>query len=199
MNSVNLVPQARRFTIRRRIRLRSWIIGGVAYVALLIIAYTTCYLEWQDEEDSTQYQIELVTEQINHTNKVILNIRSKLVDRSRALHASRMLSETPDWSAMLRLMADTLGDDIVLSHCGLLKSERSIRTQAEGQAGGPLLILQLSGFAHAQAEISQFALRLEQTSLFEEVNVMMKREPFRGEPAISFTLNCFIATIHEPK
>ncbi len=55
--------------------------------------------------------------------------------------------------------------------------------------------LQLGGLGLAQQAVSEFVLRLEETSLFRQVKLLdTKREPFLDSDAIAFHIECLIET-----
>ncbi len=96
-----------------------------------------------------------------------------------------MLSEQPDWSALLRLVAQAAGPQIVLNQFQIIPVDQSL-------AGG--VSVRVGGLAADPRTVSSFALSLEEQNLFARVHIeTSRREPFRDRLATAFTLRCTLA------
>ena len=78
----------------------------------------------------------------------------------------------------------------------LVRLSREQRITAETVAAifkGQQYVLTSAGFGRLQSEVSQFAVRLEQSGLFDGVNMThQRREHFREDSAIAFHVECRI-------
>ena len=198
MTGVNLAPASRKYALLCQKRIRVWASGGVAYGVVLLVTYAVCFAHWNDADAQVDDQAAGVLRHINESNQALSELRVKLTTARVALRASSLLTENPDWSVVLRLLARNLGKELVLSRCQM----QSSRERAPGDVdpvsaavARPISqFIHLVGFARSQAAISAFALRLEQTGLFVEVNILeTKREPFLSGEAFAFSLMCSIA------
>ena len=120
-------------------------------------------------------------------------VRPQLREQRLILAAGRSITDQPDWSLVLNYLADELlGENIVLSGCSL--------APAQGAGEGDRihhtpLTLTLSGYGRTTPDVSQFILRLEQTKLFDQVQLARSdREPFLQDQAIAFEAHCVILT-----
>ena len=168
----------------------------LAYGVVATMAHALCFAQWSPVNRGVFEKIAQVSEQIHRANQANTAVRKKTTATLEATRISRMYRAVPDWSVVLRLLSKMLGDDVVLGHC-LLKSAATTAKGDTALPGNnePIVILDLKGFARSQAAISQFAIRLEQTKLFDQVVVLeTKREPFNSADAVAFTMKCTIAS-----
>ena len=121
------------------------------------------------------------------------------MDRPSAA-ANRAVGEQPDWSALLRLISASLGEDLVLTRCrlgpeghlgrGLRKRPAPVRPSVGKRRR---FALELSGLGRSQKAITRFLLRLEKARLFEQVSLLRTaREPFLTGSAIRFDVRCLM-------
>lgn len=121
-------------------------------------------------------------EQVNLLNQDVAATRLELVEAQRRLQGSRVLSERPDWSALLRLVAVAAGEDIVMRNFSLGTTGPTIDAGAT---------LRLGGIARDPWTVSSFVLRLEGSGLFDRVTIeASSREPYGQKTATAFTLRC---------
>ncbi len=194
VNGVNLAPAWRRTATRRARRCRVWLAGCAAYGAMLVVAYGVCYGQWHAAGAQVHDEVADAARRIDETGKAIALTATKLTESRLALRVNRILSDRPDWSVVLQLVASTLGDDLVLRECKLVAAAPGAGG-ADDAPDAPRreLILHLRGFARSQASISQYTLRLEQTSLFGKVTVVeTRRKPFMTSESVAFSLACSI-------
>src|SRR5205823_4400966 len=134
-------------------------------------------------------------------SKSLAVLRGQLNEARSVLRAGRAVLDLPDWSLLLALVGSLRGTDVVLDRCELDRpaGRASLVTAAAAVApptdsSGPSL-LRLQGHGRSQAAVSQFALRLERTDLFDNVAwLKTAREPFLGGDAVAFRLECQLKT-----
>ena len=136
-----------------------------------------------------------------------LTARGELVRAAGELKSARAVGGQPDWGVLLTLLAENVGDDVVLEFCRLrpvgrawnsLRGGRSYDPGTAGQAPQALddspLLLELSGLGLSQTAVSGFILRLERTELFDRVRLIKSsRRAFLHKKAIAFQLECLLA------
>ncbi len=208
VDSVNLVPSARREEQVRSARIRFWFmtcaIYGLGWLGALVLVGATALNDDAGLPDELRQVIGLVAE----SESELAALRDEL-GRSRAeLTTSLTIGEQPDWSALLVLLSTTLGDRIILRNCKLTTFHKSPGARGPGTAStmkdrsvtgvvreSTTIQLQLGGLGIAQQAVSEFVLRLEETSLFRQVTLLdTKREPFLDGDAIAFHIECLLET-----
>ena len=196
MKGVNLIPEAKKRALarHRRLRLWSWAVGG--YVLLLVMGLAVSYAHWPDAVSGSHDQLEVVSGQIDRTRGAIADLNKAIGETRMALHASRILAEVPDFSVLLEQLARHLGPQMVLDRCEL-EPHPPASIGAQAPAPGATLgqwKLHMGGVARSQSAVSQFAIRLESTGLFDQVAVVeTKRKAYLGQMVIGFAIECTTA------
>jgi Tfp pilus assembly protein PilN len=204
MGDVNLIPAARMDRRRRKARIRLWIAICGTYVILLVgVALWSCAFR-RDTGDWVIEQLALTEQRIGEYNATISEFRQQLAEAQRELEASKSISSQPDWTKLLILVGDELGDQIVLSVCQIATlskdGENVTRSLQESLSPAPPGVhaaeqyrLELSGFGRTQTSVSQFALRLEQMQIFDKVELAnSRRQDFLSDKAVAFNIKCSI-------
>ena len=196
--SVNLVPSARREAQVRSARLRFWFmtcaIYGLGWLGVLVLVGATAL----NDDTGLRDELHQVNGLVAQSESELAALRGELA-RSRAeLATSLTIGKQPDWSALLALLSTTLGDRIILRDCKLTTLHKlpGARRPVTGVARESTTIqLQLSGLGMVQQAVSEFVLRLEETSLFRQVKLLdTRREPFLDGDAIAFHIECLLET-----
>jgi len=196
MNQVNLIPMARRDAKRRRAAMRRWLLICTMYALLLPASFTARYLFANGGNQAVANNLNDVASQIAESKLTLASLKPQLVEAQRTLAANRAVSRQPDWSLLLGLIAQTLGDDVVLRNCQLnpvTEHPTGAQTPEDATtiAAPDQYLLQISGLGRTQAAVSQFILRLEQLQLFDRVNLISTaREPFGAGRAFGFQVEC---------
>ena len=205
MGNVNLIPANRLAKKRRKARLRSWAVICGAYLLLLVMVALSVKVFSAQGGSSVEQERRSTEQTIQEYDSAIVQIQGKLAQAAEELRINKAILNQPDWSKLLALLADELGHDVVLNHCGLvaLKSDERevvgspIDRRTSPPAGVVLAQrrygLKLSGFGRTQTSVSQFVLRLERIGIFESVRLMNSyRQAFLNDQAIAFSLECRI-------
>ena len=196
--SVNLVPSARREAQVRSARIRFWFmtcaVYGLGWLGVLVLVGATAL----NDDTGLRDELRQVNGLVAESESELVALRGELI-RSRAeLTTSLTIGKQPDWSALLALLSTTLGDRIILRNCKrtTLHTSPGMRGPATGVARESTTIqLQLGGLGLSQQAVSEFVLRLEETSLFRQVKLLdTRREPFLDGDAIAFHVECLLET-----
>jgi len=204
VTSTNLIPAARLIRKHRRTRLATWVKICLTYAALLAFALGASRWIWDCDEEAVSRQLEAVSQEITASGNAITEMKSELAEVRVALNAARAVGNQPDWSALLVLLTQKLGDHIVLDTCELkpLIEKQTETKSGSGSSETPVTQvplgqqryeLILSGFGRTQTAVSQFVLRLERIDLLSTVKLTRStRGRFMNGEAVAFCIECSI-------
>ena len=204
--SVNLVPSARREAQVRSARIRFWFMTCVTYGLGWLAAFVLVGATALNDDTGLGDELRQVNSLVAESESELSALRGKLAQSRAELTTSLTIGRQPDWSALLALLSTTLGDRIVLRNCKLTTLHKSPDARGPVTAStiedrsvtgvareSTTIQLQLDGFALAQRAVSEFVLRLEETSLFRQVKLLdTRREPFLDGNAIAFHIECLL-------
>ena len=203
MGDVNLIPPERlaRRQSRARFRLLAWLC--IVYITGLVVAVASAYAFWTDRDGQLEYDLATAAKRLQQNDEQILQMRKELAQATAALQTGRMIASQPDWSKLLTLVSQNLGDQVVLTTCRLLALDPNHKNLIEGLSQQAVSVsltgllvesqhqLCLGGFGRTQTAVSEFILRLEQAGLFKSVRrVHSSRQEFLGADAIAFSIEC---------
>ena len=205
MKAINLIPAARIEARRRRAQwVRCFAACGV-YGVLVMAACALCRLPYAKNDPTVKEKLVEADVEVDRAGKTIVLVREQLALAEATLRASRSISEQPDWSGLMALLAAKAGDEIVLKTCLVRPKDpdrgvdyRALGPAAEGAARAappapaePSMALGLSGLGLSQAAVSQFVLNLERTGLFARVALIdTSRAALDRTDAIAFRIEC---------
>lgn len=193
MNRTNLIPLSRQLRDERAARLRrwAWISGALCGVVGSVIA---CCAAWTNQlsgpvpQDFTRAAADL-----SKTNQEAATLHAELAIETQRLRSRQLIFEQPDYSLLLRLIAQQVDDEVVLSRCefhqpGVARDDAQDHTQDRKIKSDAL---QLSGFARSQPAVAAFMLQLESTGIFQKVTLLRSSEQplFSGQVA-AFQIQC---------
>ncbi len=216
MNDINLIPRYRIEARQRRSRIRAWAWGCAGYAAVMVAACAVAASVFGGGDRSTSGEMGRMERQLADTNRQLTLVRPEMDEARAQLDAGRAVTVQPDWGLLLKLLAQSRGDSVVLDRVALSPVEApTVAEKIEATkpaAGGnialaaakkkrdaekrkPLCVeIQISGLARTQLDVSQFVLRLEQIKLFDQVKLLDTSRAAPGESAvISFRLQCSMA------
>lgn len=187
-------PYTRRNRMRRVVRCWSVAVGLCALVAFVPIA-----LEQSRSPDPgaarARERLLLAENRVEQARAELESVQRLLRVHERELRAERHLTDRPDWSEVLTIVADQFDQRLVMTGFRLGAAEDSQVRQALGPIGAGVsprsVWLVFDGVAESNSDVSGLILRVEQLGLFERVVMTgTQREAFAGEPRIGFTLAC---------
>jgi hypothetical protein len=199
------MPAPRRQAKACRARVRQWLAVGMAFVGMLVMICITCHRTWGVGPDPLADEIRQTTDRIAASGTTISELQRQLVASRWKLDTFRGVGQQPDWSVLLTLLADGLGDEVVLKSCELdeivIPVERTAgerggpqivtTSRLEDKAGRMAFVLRVAGFGRSQTAVSLFVLRLERSDMFDNVRIVSTiREPFLNAKATAFRLEC---------
>jgi len=191
---INLLPARRRQILRTRALLRIWTVVLPAYCVLLLAVCVAARMVLTAPGSADDRELQSARQSARQT-EVSLAVAKK--DLASLQTKQRMVStfiDQPDWAAFLRLIGKPLGDNLVLREVKLQQTSANQRgpTAASPRSAGAFR-LELRGLARSQIDLSSYVKGLEETGLFDEVNLLRTgREPFLTGTATSFERNCLV-------
>ena len=204
MNDVNLIPADRLAGKRRMARLRIWAVMGGAYLTLLVVVSLSAHVIWAGD-GAVAEELKSTEQRVQRCNAGIIELQAELAKTTTALEMTTAISSQPDWSKLLVLLGDQLGEEVVLNKCNLVATEKDGKeatghlqqSSSPSAAHIPLAerrhMLELSGFGRRQSSVSQFLLRLEKIGVFDSVRLISSyRQPFLNDQAVAFSVQCSI-------
>ncbi len=203
MNRVNLIPKYRLDARSYRRCVIGWCVACCAYITVVLIAGLIAYLIWHGSSHvQIATMLDRVRVDIDTGREMIEEIQSEYENSQLNLRANLELKEDPDWSLMLGLLANTLGEQLVLRECRIetLAPPGNDKPGKPDQAAAATIDtlwpmrrfrLTIRGSGRSQADVSNLVLRLERMELFEEVKLVdTSLEPFLVGKAIGFRIEC---------
>ena len=196
--------------------MQRWIAVGMVYAAAMVALGLVCRLAGGGPEPAVADELARLSHVIDADNQSITELRRQLDEAQARLDLSRAIGSEPDWSQLLRLLAESLGQDVVLNSCQLepapapaARPGQAVKAATAGggtggvsaaaaeasSAGRPAQYrLRISGHGRSQTAVSEFVLRLEQTKLFDQVlPPKTSRETFQKKDAIAFWVECVLS------
>ncbi len=206
MGDLNLIPADRLFRKRVKARMRLW--AGVCSSLLLIIAVAVTSTDYclKGKAGVPEHELAAVDLSIQEYNATAVELNKEISRATWELEVARVTGIGPDWGKFLALLAEELGEEVVLSGCQLtvLKTE-NMQTEEAAEPTDKTDVpvkpsrpeqhyeLRLSGISRNQMSTSNLLLRLEAMDLFESVRlVSSNRQTFQEAHAVVFTVVCKI-------
>ncbi|MFO8012814.1 MAG: hypothetical protein R6X20_05845 [Phycisphaerae bacterium] len=196
MRSRNLIPSHRLEAARRRRRLKAWVGAVSVYAAVLVTVYVACVCAWGVDAGSLERRRQAAAERVEQVSRQIQETQAHLAEAQRTLDANRTIGGHPDWSLLLMLLSANMNDGVVLRQCRLTPPGAEDDTPGEAPAtDGVGWRLEMAGYGRQVTAVSQFALAMEKTGLFDEVRLLKTvRQPFLAGQATHFQIRCDLGT-----
>lgn len=180
MNRHNLLSTARQSVKRRRRATRRWVLINSAYLAVLLAgggAYAWSALERAAPTAAAADVAKLTT--------TLTAVRQQSAAVNANLKSVLEITDRPDWSTLLALLAEALGDHVVLTLIDAPMPNVGAAALAEPSR------IALTGVARSQADVTQFVLRLEALKLFTRVRLAhTSAQTLRGTDSVEFQVVC---------
>ena len=164
-----------------------------------MLIYISCFGLWSVDSKSIETQLSELESRISQTGQQITATQAQLQTADLMLKVNQAVSNQPDWSVLLVLLASELDDDVVLRQCKLtpqVKNGSSAGSKDIDALSGQkdqTYLLTLVGYGRTQAAVSRFILDMEQTGLFEQVKLIQtNREHFLSDNAVAFNAQCLL-------
>ncbi len=207
MPSGNLIPAARLLKRQRRRLVRRWGLVVVSYALAMGVAIPVASYALAPSE-ALGKELEVVQRKAQASEARLVVTREALAEARATLNATRLVENQADWSILLAVLSEALGEDTVLKRCHLVDETVTspkvpMRKASGASSDAPeeevAYVVELNGYGMSQSAVSQFVLRLERSGVFSQVTLQeSRREAFLRDQAIAFRLRCVMAT-EEPQ
>jgi len=188
--SRNLIPSHRLEAARRRRRLKAWTGAVSVYAAALVAVYVAGVCAWGVNRDALDHRREATAAGVEQTRARIDETQAELAEVHRTLRANEAIGGHPDWSLLLMLVAEHMNDGVVLRRCRLGPPDADEAPSRKVESDGRWR-LEMEGYGREVTAVSEFALALEKTGLFNEVRLLKTvRQPFLAGQATHFQIRC---------
>lgn len=196
MACINLIPPSRLARVRLRRRVRVWAALCATYATLAGGACLTMASE-HGRAQAPRAEFERVTRTLDARQDDLVSARAQGADLQRRLDAADLVTRHPDWSVLLRMLANLRGSDVTLSAIALepVPEPAPEPGKPAGKAKGPspreAYTLRLEGAARGQLGVADFAQALQDSGVFESVRLLdSKAEGEPGASVVRFRLAC---------
>jgi Tfp pilus assembly protein PilN len=193
MKSVNFMPSYRIVARQRRRRIRLWtVVIGVTLV-LELVGIACGYGLWCGGRMVLAKEEDRAAATIQSADRAIRMLQGELATQEATLKANQALEGQPDWSRMLSLLAQSLGDGVIVKRCELKPRPPAgpVTPASAPLKEGDAYALKVSGVGRAVADVLQFAGALERSGLFDQIRlVKTDTEPFLSGTATVFEMEC---------
>jgi len=193
--AVNLIPAGRRRAKAQRHHLHKWTVRlGCYAIALLMLCFVRMSRTAGTSEVMGAQSRQLTAAIETHTRALQL-VNEELTAARQKLQSLQLVGKQPDWSLLLRLTADQMGDNVVMETCSL---RHVAAAGPEAERARQALVFEMTGVARSEKDVSDFVLKLEKCGLFREVkHVNTSQRTFHEQKAFSFHLKCRLAVQQE--
>jgi Tfp pilus assembly protein PilN len=199
--TVNLLPVRRRTHAQRMQLVRRWVAGLGIWCLSLGIA-SAVILVGSRSSNATFSAFETSTNALEASKAQLASIDTQRSLYRKKVAAARAVGHHPDWSILLSMLARDRGstisfENIEITHTLQAPAPTSTRQPAKPVRQDDRFSLSLAGFADSVASINAFAVRLEESGLFESVS----RLDAGGttERGAAFRIVCELKDASEPR
>jgi Tfp pilus assembly protein PilN len=178
VETLNLLPPGRRTMLRLQRRLHVWTLIAAGYgVATLGACITLAAGEPQVDRRETK-ELAAITQAIDSLKELDAQHKKDIAKEVLRKQGSDLVSDHPDWSILLNLLADQRGSDAVIESVEVspvpqVPHETPTKSKIKGQGASSerpaAYDVKLVGFARTQTDVTDFADRLQKSGTFDSV------------------------------
>lgn len=197
MNDFNLLPSKHVRAQARRRRTLNWIVGAGVYVTVVTIGAVATYAGSGPSRAAAQRERQEIERNIEKGKSEIAQLNKQLSDARHRLRTSVEVSKHPDWSILLKVLADLRDPSMLLDRVELSKvtTEAAAKPAPGKKTSSPVtstrFVLKLSGLASNLESVPAFVLRLEKIGLFASVKLVESRiSDLNGRSVAMFRVEC---------
>ena len=189
--AVNLIPRSRRAQRRRRICQRRWAAVGAAYTLAVVAALPVCRSVWAGSGLGGHDPVRVLDDQLHQLEQQIIDLGPTVQQEEQRLKAHQTILIKPDWSMLLAVLSESLGDRVVLERCRVRIPALNDQSATLGDEADETTRVVLEGLGRSQHDVTGFVLRLEKTGVFSSVElVQTDRRWLVSQPAVRFNVVC---------
>ncbi|MDX2146472.1 MAG: hypothetical protein SFZ23_03030 [Planctomycetota bacterium] len=190
MNAINLLPAHRIVRQARRRRRRLWTGIVIAYALATGLGAGSYWLANRTAADLTAELASLVRESAE-TKAAWARSSALLQQKRQRLAAGSVAGRHADWSLLLAYLAQARGDQIVYETIDIQPRATATNPASPGSPLTPGFSILLEGWSVSPLVAQEFAVRLEQSALFDRVTLVENKTGERqGLAAAMFRVAC---------
>ena len=192
MIALNLIPESLREAraSARRMRLWSKCLAGVAVCATAAGAW---FATREHPARAGWAAVGEIEAKIDARKRELASLRARSQAMARQVESIDAVSNHPDWSGVLALLAQRMSDALVLESCVLNRSRAARGAVEKGSQPREEYTLELAGVATGQAAVHQYVSDLQAEKVFDVITLMeMRSRVLNGREMVSFRLTCSI-------
>jgi len=197
MNSVNLIPAARRAAAARERRIRGWGVTGSLYALVLLGVCAAMAADSGEVRQAAEAALR-AQQRLEKVDQDLTKAKSGLSATRAQLEAARAVGKHPDWSRLLASLATLKGERVVLTMCEVTSS--GVAPEGDGKSDAKAdatkarsYTLRVAGLAEEAKDASAFVAALEASQVFDEVLLQeAKAARFNDRDVVTFRVGAVL-------
>ena len=196
MSMPDLTPTKFTRRVQTQAAVRRWILPTVFCVLLALVPIVLEHTQPVDTHGQLAEQRIFQAKARTENAKTQIDVKQTVIaQRQRELQAVKHLTQRPDWSSVVQLVAQQFEGQLMMTGCQLAPANDSrIRNNLgalHSDVPDDSVWLVLTGIAGANSDVPGLIMRLESLGLFDRVVMTAsQRETIAGGPRTTFTLAC---------
>lgn len=196
MGMPDLTPTKFTRRVQTQAAVRRWTLPIVLCVLLALVPIVLEHTQPADTHGQlAEQRVFQANARTENAKAQIAAKQSLLAQHQRELQAAQHLTQRPDWSGVMQLIAQQFEGQLMMTGCQLAPANDS---RIRNDLGAMLsdvpddsVWLVLTGIAGANSDVPGLIMRLEALGLFDRVVMTAsQRETIQGGPRTTFTLAC---------
>jgi len=189
--SVNFIPPRRRQLRRVRSRARAWGIGVGALLLLLGGAQSMLLMHGDAPDGGVAGEVARVREALEQETRARVELERSIAGAEGQIALVHAIGTHPDWSVLLKVLANERGERVVLERVGLRPTDRGDRPSGTPAARSESYTINLAGQALTPGDASRYTSSLESLGLFDAVRLLeTKLVNSDGHERVAFRIEC---------
>ena len=212
MKAINFVPLARRRARAVRKRLRGWGAGVCFWCGLLAVVGVLLFEGSLSAEAAREKErLDMMTRRLAEHDKELATTRVEVSRLQQRTDASALVTDHPDWSALLVMLAQERGKTVVLESVEVNrlfarpaalpvtlgpKPDKPARNSKESERPpGEAYLVRIMAVGESVRAAQGFVVRLEEQGLFDKVALIETRPSPAHGGATWFRVDCDVADV----
>ena len=196
MTMPDLTPTKFTQRVQTQAAVRRWMVPVVMCAVLGLVPIVLEHTQPADTHGQlAEERVQQANARIENAKPQIATKQALLSQRQRELQAEQHLTERPDWSGVLSLVARQFNGELMMTGCQLAPANDARVRNGLGALRSDVpedsVWLILSGVAGSNSDVPGLIMRLEGLDLFDRVVMTAsQRETIAGGSRTTFTLAC---------
>ncbi len=196
VTQLNLIPRVCLLRRRRRARLGRWALATAGYGLVCGVGVLAAVTGRARSLTTAQTQLVGAESRLAKAQEELGGLKPRISRDGRELQRLRAVMDHPDWSVLLRYLAQARGEEVALTSvqvAALVTKTGAATVAPEGY------IVRVTGLGRSQRAVSGFVLTVEASGVLDRVVLAeSKARVVRGMEFVGFNLECEIRGQAEP-